>query len=160
MTLRRSESGMSIVDLLVALAVMSVIAAVAVPNIQAAGDGYELVTAGFDVAAKLGEARTNALKRNRQTWVLITAATQTLQLQMVDAGTGNPVDIGGPEFLPRRVEVLIPGGAATQQILFDAMGRPVDGVGIVLQQAVQIRHIRSTQTRTVTAGTTGRITVN
>lgn len=148
---------MSLTELLIAISVMAILAAMAVPGLRAALTGYELSTAGFEAAAKVGEARTNALKRNRQTWLLITSATGTLQVQMTDPATATTVNVGNPFILPRRVQVV---GAATQLVRFDPMGRPVDGAGVLQQQTLQMQQSFSSATRTVTAGTTGRIWVN
>jgi len=137
-------------------AVLMVLAVLAVPSISAARDGYELVTSGANVAAKVAEARTNALKRNRFTWVLVTPASRTLQVQT--AGAATPLDIGFLQRLPPRVVIDLP--AATTPLTFDTLGRPVNAAGILTAHVIQLRHTGNAQTRTVTVTTTGRVTIN
>jgi hypothetical protein len=60
--------------------------------------------------------------------------------------------------LPGRVAVIAP--AATQPLTFDTIGRPVDGAGVLTPHVVQLRHTGNNQMRTITVGTTGRLTVN
>lgn len=143
-------------EVVLVLAFTSILAALAMPGISAARNGYELVTAGANVEAKLAEARTNALKRNRNAWLLVTPATRTLQVQT--AGGLAPVNVSTAEQLPARVLVAIP--AAQQQLMFDALGRPVDGAGMLVPHVIQLRHAETGLARTVTVGTTGRITIN
>jgi Tfp pilus assembly protein FimT len=150
------DAGFGVLELVIIAALVAVLAAVSVPSISAARDGYELITAGANVAAKFGEARTNALKRNRQTWVLVTPNTRTVQVQT--AGPTGTVDIGWVELLPTRVTVINP--AAQAQLRFDTLGRPVDAGGILAAHVIQLRHTGTQQVRTVTVGTTGRVTIN
>lgn len=150
------DAGYGVLELVIIAALVAVLAAVSVPSISAARDGYELITAGANVAAKVGEARTNALKRNRQTWVLVTPATRQVQVQT--AGPAGAVDIGWLELLPPRVTVINP--AAPAQLRFDTLGRPVNAAGILAAHVIQLRHTGTQQVRTVTVGTTGRVTIN
>ena len=150
------DAGFGVLELVIIAALVAVLAAVSVPSISAARDGYELITAGANVASKVGEARTNALKRNRQTWVLVTPNTRTVQVQT--AGPAGTVDIGWVELLPTRVTVINP--AAPAQLRFDTLGRPVNAAGILAAHVIQLRHTGTQQVRTVTVGTTGRVTIN
>src|SRR5918992_4427004 len=104
-----SESGISLVDMLVSITVMGILTAITVPNVQAMTNRYQLNTAGSTIASRLGEARTNSLKRNRQVWLLVDPVVGSAQVQ---AGGGLvPQNIGAAEFLPRGLEFDIPGGA-------------------------------------------------
>lgn len=150
------DAGFGVLELVIIAALVAILAAIAVPSLSAARDGYELVTAGANVASKIGQARTNALKRNRQTWVLVTPGAQTLQVQT--AGPTGAVDIGWVELLPTRVTIIAP--AAQAQLRFDTLGRPVDAGGILTAHVIQLRHTGTQQVRTVTVGTTGRVTIN
>ena len=154
--LRSGDAGFGLLELVIIGALVSILAALAVPSISAARDGYELVTAGADVAAKIAEARTNSLKRNRLTWVLVDTAAETLQIQT--AGATGAVDIGSLERLPTRVVIDQP--TTTTALNFDTIGRPVDGAGVLTPHVIQLRHTGNGQLRTVTVGTTGRLTIN
>jgi Tfp pilus assembly protein FimT len=152
----RSDAGFGLLEVVLVLAFTSILAALALPGVSAARNGYELVTAGANVEAKVAEARTNALKRNRNAWLLVTPATGMMQVQMADGLA--PVNVSTAEQLPARVQVIIP--AAQQQLAFDALGRPVDGAGMLTPHVIQLRHAATGLVRTVTVGTTGRININ
>jgi type IV fimbrial biogenesis protein FimT len=148
---RQSSAGFTLLELLLAVAIVAVLVSMCVPGLRAAREGYRIETAGFTVEAKLVEARTHALKRNRQTWLLLDGTAQTLRVQTTGAG-GAIVDLGGLEILDG---VVFEGlGAPTSTIVFDALGRPT-----VAPRTLQLRSRWSTRTRTVTVASTGRITV-
>lgn len=150
------DAGFGVVELVIVAAVISTLAVLSVPSISASRNGYELVTASANVAAKFGEARTNSLKRNRDSWVLATPATRTFQVQTSSAG--GPVNISFVEVLPTRLAIINPAGQ--QSFMFDTLGRPVNAAGILTAHVVQLRHSDTNQTRTVTVTTTGRVTIN
>jgi Tfp pilus assembly protein FimT len=154
-----SEAGFSIVELLIVLLILVTVSAMAVPNFRAVEAAWALDSAGADVAGQLTNARLNALKRNRQTWLLVTVPTSTVQVQTFDED-GNVAAVGIPSLLPRTVGVVTGGNASTQRIRFDSMGRPVDAVGVIAEQNIQLRHARTQRLRNVVVTTTGRITVN
>jgi hypothetical protein len=79
-----------------------------------------------------------------------------MQVQM--AGGLAPANVSTAEQLPARVRVVIP--AAQQPFTFDALGRPVDAAGMLTPHVIQLRHAETGLVRTVTVGTTGRITIN
>jgi Tfp pilus assembly protein FimT len=138
-------------ELLVVLTIVSIVSAMAVMSIRAAREGYTVYTTGYTISTKLDDARTNALKRNRPAWLLIDPTAQTLQVQTTAAG-GVTTNVGAPEFLSRDMQIV--GVSTTQQVTFDAIGRPVNP-----PQTIQVQHVRSGQTRTITIASTGRITV-
>jgi Tfp pilus assembly protein FimT len=150
------DAGFGVVELVIVAALISTLAVLSVPSIAASRNGYELITASTNVAGKVAEARTNALKRNRNTWVLVTPATRTIQVQTT-GGLG-AVDINNPETLPARVVIDNPAGP--QPFAFDTLGRPVDGAGILAAHVIQLRHTQTGLVRTVSVGTTGRVTIN
>jgi type IV fimbrial biogenesis protein FimU len=147
-----SESGISLVDMLVSITVMGILAAIAVPNVQAMTNRYQLNTAGSTIASRLGEARTNSLKRNRQVWLLVDPVVGSAQVQA--SGGLVPQNIGAAEFLPTGLQFDVPGGAPVT-IQFDAIGRPTTPL-----QSVLIRQTGTGLTRTVTVTSTGRISVS
>jgi len=149
----RPDAGVGLIELVLVLAFTSVLAALAMPNLSAARNGYELLTASANVEAKVAEARTNAVKRNLNAWVLVTPATGTVQVQ-----TPGPVNVSPAEQLPARVIIVAPN--VEQQLLFDTLGRPIDAAGALVPHIIQIRRTETGLVRTVTVGTTGRVTVN
>jgi len=148
----RSRAGFTLPELIIVVTLGILMAAIAIPVSMTAIRANRLRSATFSIASKLAEARTNALMRNRNAWVLLDAAARTARVQVAD-GAGAPVNVGGPELLPAGVTFTLPG--PTQQVTFDAIGRPVGGV-----QAALVNHPGLGVTRTITVATTGRITVS
>ena len=153
---RRVDGGYTVLELMLAVAFAAILAAIAAPSISAARNGYELETAGNIIGALVSEARTNAVKRNRNTWLLVTPGTRTLQAQTT--GPGGPVNVAPQEQLPARVAITVP--AAQQQLSFDATGRPIDAGGALTQHVIQIRHLQTGLVRNIRVATTGRVLVN
>jgi prepilin-type N-terminal cleavage/methylation domain-containing protein len=148
---RQTSAGFSFLELLLVVAILAILMGMCVPGIRAAREGYSLQSAGFTLEARLNEARTNALKRNRQTWLLLDGTAQSLRAQTTGAG-GAIVDLGELEILEGvRLDGL---GGPTTTVVFDALGRPT-----VAPRTIQLRSRWSNRTRTVTVATTGRITV-
>jgi Tfp pilus assembly protein FimT len=151
-----TDAGFTITEALIIILFAFLLAAIGVPNLRAAQDGWALQTGAQEVVTKLNEARANALKHNRPAWVVLNGATNTMQVQVLGVPSGSTA-AGTLDYLPARVNFVT---AATVLLRFDAMGRPIDAAGVVLSQSVQLRHTRSMMTRMVTATTTGRIAVN
>lgn len=147
----RAPAGFSILELMFVVAIGLLIAGMAVPGIQAARQGYRIYTAGYAIAAKLRDARTNALKRNRQTWVLFDVDARSARIQT--AGIGGPVDVGAPEFLMQGI-VYEGMSTPTQQIAFDPLGRPISP-----PQVIRLRQGTTNMRRTITVLSTGRVTI-
>jgi hypothetical protein len=151
-----ADAGFGVANLATVAALVSVLAVISVPTISASRDGYELATASGNVRATIEEARVNALKRNRHTWVQVTPATRTVRVQT--AGGPGPEHVDTAETLPPRVTIINPGGP--QGFEFDALGRPVTAAGIPTSHVIQLRHTGIGLVRTVTVATTGRVTVD
>lgn len=147
-----SPAGFTLIEMLLVAALMIVIAGITLPNLRSMTDTYRLSTAAVAVASKVHQARTNALKRNRPSWVLVDGTARTVQVQSNDAG-GGTIDIGGPEFMP--AGIAFASGAATVTLTFDSMGRPVNP-----PQTIQLLYPGSGLglSRTVTVTSTGRVT--
>ena len=147
-----SPSGFTLLELMLVVAIGMVVAAVALPNLVSVNTSYRLATASTTVTAKVHQARVNALKQNRPTWVRIDGAARTVQVQTA-AGGGGVADVGGAEFMPQGVTFGT--GAAVVTLTFDAMGRPLNP-----PQTIQLLYPGSGLTRTITVTSTGRVTVN
>ncbi|HUF24322.1 MAG TPA: GspH/FimT family pseudopilin [Vicinamibacterales bacterium] len=146
-----SQAGFTLIEMMLVAALMIVIAGIALPNLRSTTETYRLSTAAVAVASKVHQARTNALKRNRPSWVLVDGTARTVQVQSVDA-TGT-INIGGPEFMPSGI--VFASGAGTVTLTFDSMGRPVNP-----PQTIQLLYPGSGLglSRTVTVTSTGRVT--
>ena len=148
----RPSAGFTLLEMMLVLALGMVVAAIALPNLLTMNRTYRLSTASAAVVSKVHQARTNALKRNRPTWVLVDGANGTVQVQTAAAG-GGVTDITAPDYLPNGVAFGT--GAAQATLTFDAMGRPLNP-----PQSIQLSIAGSGLTRTVTVESTGRVTVN
>jgi prepilin-type N-terminal cleavage/methylation domain-containing protein len=147
-------AGFSLLEVLVVVAIVAVLASIAVPNLLAARAGYQIHTAGATAVNRLGEARMEAVKRNRFVTVTLDNAQRSMLTTCLD-DAGVPMTLAGPEFMPTDVVFDMPDGAATMAIQFDSMGRPVNP-----PQTFTLRHTRSDQRRVLTIVSTGRLTVD
>lgn len=147
-----SASGFTLLEVLLVVSLGIVAAAITLPNLWTMNSTYRLTTATSEVASRVRQARTNALKRNRPSWVVVDGAARTVQVQTAGAG-GVAENIGGPQFMPTGVTFGTGAGLAT--LTFDAMGRPLNA-----PQTIQLLYPGSGLTRTITVTSTGRVTVN
>ncbi len=108
---------------------------------------HRLQASASMIAGKLTEARINALKRNRATWLLVDVDARRVQVQTTGAG-GVAENLGEPGDLSEGVTF----GTVPEQVDYDAMGRTT---------AVQsIEVTAGAQARTVTVRLTGAATID
>lgn len=142
----RRTAGFSVLELLIVVGIIVVVGAIGMPQLNSGVRRHRLQASASMIAGKLTDARINALKRNRATWLLVDAAAGTVQVQTT--GAGGPVNIGGAGQLSEGVTF----GAVPAQVDYDAMGRST---------AVQTIQVTSAgQVRTVTVSLTGTATIN
>ena len=77
---RRTDGGMSLIELLVVLMLMSLIAAMAVPFLPSGVSGTELRGAAREVAAGLRFARSDAVASRRETRLLLDLEARTFRI--------------------------------------------------------------------------------
>ena len=148
---RRAPSGFSLIELLMVLAIIGVITSIAIPNLMAARQGYQIHTAGLNITNRIAEARMEALRRNRQVVVVLDAVERSARVVVVQAGVDVTVD--GPEYLPTGV-IYDAVGTPNLRLTFDSLGRPLNP-----PQTVTIRHTGSGQRRVITIQPTGRLQI-
>jgi prepilin-type N-terminal cleavage/methylation domain-containing protein len=147
----RAASGFSLTELVMVVAIIGVITSIAIPNLMAARQGYQIHTAGLNITNRIGEARMEALRRNRQVVVVLDAVNRSARVVVVQAGADVTVD--GPEYLPTGV-IYDAAGTPNLRLTFDSLGRPLNP-----PQTVTLRHTGSGQRRIITIQPTGRLQV-
>jgi general secretion pathway protein H len=68
------QRGFTLIELLVALAVIGLIAALVIPRLDRLAPGYDLRASADVLRADLRRARSEAMRSNRESWVLIDVA--------------------------------------------------------------------------------------
>ena len=77
---RRAGGGMSLIELLVVLMLMSLVAAMAVPFLSGGVSGTELKSAAREVAAGLRFARSDAVARRQETRLVLDLEQRTFRI--------------------------------------------------------------------------------
>lgn len=143
----RRAGGFTMLELLIVVAVLVIIGGIALPAAEEGMRRHRLQASASMIAGKLTEARINALKRNRATWLLIDVDARRVQVQTTGAG-GAAENLGEPGDLSEGVAF----GTVPEQVDYDAMGRTT---------AVQsIEVTAGAQARTVTVRLTGAATID
>lgn len=143
----RETAGFTLLELLLVVAIMVIIGGIALPSVTEGMRRHRLQASASMIAGKLTEARINALKRNRPTWLLVEPDARQVRVQTLDAG-GSVVDLGVPGALSEGVDF----GAAPNQVAYDSMGR--------LTAVQSIAVTSNGQARTVTVRLTGAATLD
>lgn len=106
------RAGFTLVELLLALSMVAILAAVALPSFRGFSTPFQVQSAGREVYAALQETRQQAVMRGRRTRFQLTTPT-SYTLQWDDAGTWTT--IRGPIGLEAGVQASSSGGTLTFQ---------------------------------------------
>ncbi len=145
-----NECGFSMVELAIALTVILILAAVTFPRIVTTMGLYRLETSASMIEGKLADARINAIKRNRQVWLLLDSTANSAKLQYIDGGT---IDLGTKEFLATGIKFVSP---TPGQITFDAQGWPTGSPPLEVILEVE----NSGDKKILEVSATGKITIS
>ncbi len=127
------QHGFSLAELLMIVGIITVIATITLPGLEATLEGYRLDSAANRLTGKLVDAKMNAIKLNRPVWVTLDLGAGTMQVQCTDPD--NPlltIDLGSLELLPTGITFY---SASSDEIAFTALGRPVLGPAAVTLRA-------------------------
>lgn len=72
--MRNTQSGMSFIEIIVVVALISAVGMIAIPQLMDAQENYRLIAVGSDLMARLQEARILAISRNREHRVRVSSA--------------------------------------------------------------------------------------
>jgi type IV fimbrial biogenesis protein FimT len=112
---KNRESGFTLVEIMVAVAIVGIVAALAIPNIGGWLARYQLKQAMTEIVSDLNLAKLVAMNRNRQATVMIQMAGSLVQVSGISGG----MDVFPSRPLMPRVNGL-PGGVAT--VNFSSLG--------------------------------------
>jgi len=89
---KRNESGVSVTELVIVLAIFLIVAAIGVPSIRQAVDSYRLNASARDVASLLQQARMAAVQANQPYYVTFDANNKVVAVPASRFGAPNPSD--------------------------------------------------------------------
>ncbi len=142
------DRGFSLFELMIVLAIASSLVLLAVPNVSRTLQTWRLDGSASMIYTKVMEARMNAIKRNRQSWLSIDSAGGEVQVQTTD-DTPTTIDVGTPGVLQSTVSFQT---GSPAEVRFDSMGRPAVPRTIVIET--------TDMSKTIAISATGRVTVN
>jgi prepilin-type N-terminal cleavage/methylation domain len=111
-------SGFSLLETLLVLVIIAVLVAIALPQITASLRASRINTTAAAIAAKLGEARSQAVKRNSSCSLVVNPANRRMWIE------SDGERIGTAETIPEEIWVSFsPSSSHTQQsVRFGSMG--------------------------------------
>jgi len=146
----KSEKGASLIEILVVLLIVAIVCVIALPQISASLQSNRVNTLNALIAAKLAEARIQAIKRNSQVSVKINFQTRRV---WIEAG-GAP--IGSGEFYAPENTIQLSSGATSTEgtITFNSFGNLQTS-----PTSVKVSNTKINRSKTLQVSLSGKITV-
>jgi Tfp pilus assembly protein FimT len=132
------------------LSVISILVVAALPRSIRQLQLYRLDTSVSIVGNKLMEARMNAIKRNRTTWLLLDKTAKRSQIKSTNASS-QVIDVSFPEQFPQG---MILDSSESVEVRFDSMGRLSGGT-----QTITLKDSNSGKRKDIRITPSGKITV-
>jgi len=148
----KRASGFSLPEILIVLVIISVILVITLPRAIQTLRAYRLDSTVSIITDKLMEARIDAIKRNRTSWLMIDRTGKTARVRTTDAA-GTTIDVGYPQKFPEGVNLA--GTANSINVTFDSLGRSSSGT-----QSFTVLESNSTLSKDMTVSPTGKITAS
>ena len=150
--LRRNQDGFTLMELMIATAVIIVLTSIVFPGIAGTLEAYRLETSAFLIESKLVEARLNAIKRNQQVWLQFELGAGNFQIQTADPlNPGVNINLGGTQYLPTMVTFE---ASTPTEMTFTSLGRPTSPSTVTLKAA------ETGEQKSIAVSATGRIQIN
>jgi type IV fimbrial biogenesis protein FimT len=149
--------GVTILELLVAITIVGVLVAIAMPNLRDMLITQEVKSTSFDLMASLTYARSEAIKRNTQVKVAATDASdwgKGWQITVISIGPSNGTVLRNQPAAKRAAISVTPGG--TGAITFSSTGRPISGNAEVMLQVKDAAGSTGITPRCISLSLTGR----
>lgn len=144
------ERGFSLVEISLVVLILLILGSAAMPFFAESIELFRLETSASVIDTKVGDARLNALKLNRNVKLVIDTAARTVQVQYEDGG---PVNVGAAETLASGISFVAP--PTPPEITFDPLGWPTTA-----PETIRLQRDRSGGLRNITISPTGRVTIN
>ncbi len=146
----KKEGGFSFPELLIVFLSIAILAVLSLPQSNRQLQLYRLDTGVSIISGKLMEARMEAIKRNRTTWLRLDKTAKTAQIKTTNT-SAETIDVKSSESFPQG---MILDASDSLEISFDSMGRLTTGT-----QTVTIRETNSGKRKDITISPAGKITV-
>jgi type IV fimbrial biogenesis protein FimT len=149
---KNSQSGFSLIELIIVLLVIAILVTLAIPSIQRTLQLYRLETGTSYILHRLTEARLTAIKRNRDTWLEIDASNRSLSVKSTN-DSGQQITLGFPTKLPESVQFT---GAIPGSVIFSSLGRNRANANT----SIKLKLTANNQIKTINISVTGNITTS
>jgi prepilin-type N-terminal cleavage/methylation domain-containing protein len=148
----RRTAGFTLIEILVAVAMVSILAGLTVPILAGAMDRYYIISAGQQVASTMRTARFQAVARNSRVRINVNSpAAGQYQTEIWDAGTMAWGALGEVQLLPTGISF----GGVIVDVEIEPTGRPAAAVGCPC--TLTVTNGNAADDRTITISTSGRV---
>ena len=152
--LRKRQSGFTLIEMMIVIAVLAIMSAIAIPNFMSLLPGMRLNGAARQVMGDLMAARMKAVKLNKKTKVFFDNSSQYRICD--DADSNATVDDGEGDVVDRSIQ------ANYQDVSFD-LGRTADPVfsprGTATNRTITLENTSGSE-KSITISIAGRVKIN